>query len=369
MREATRLGYRPALDGVRGIAIAIVVSFHAFGWPKAGTLGVDLFFVLSGFLITTLMLEEHQRRGRIRIRAFYARRARRLLPALFVLLVPFLLIAAAAVLFRGAVPSSLLLGIGGALTYTSNVVVASDASAVPAALIHLWSLAAEEQFYIAWPLIALLVLRRGGTRFLGRMLIFLLAVAVAYRLQLLVRGASIGRVYYGPDTHADSLLVGCLFGCYFVRGRLPAFMVSERARGISIGVALAAVVAAAILLGRVPSRLAYETQLVPTAFAFAAGIFVVCAALGGSVVAWGLSARPIVFLGRISYSVYLWHLPLLVAFAGMDRHFGLRTVAAVFATVVVATGSRYVIELPFIARGRSVTPEPARTAPVAAAAA
>src|SRR5436190_2006280 len=93
MREARRLGYRPALDGVRGIAIAIVVSFHAFGWPAAGTLGVDLFFVLSGFLITTLVLEEQRATGRIALSGFYLRRARRLLPALLVLLLAFLLVA------------------------------------------------------------------------------------------------------------------------------------------------------------------------------------------------------------------------------------------------------------------------------------
>jgi peptidoglycan/LPS O-acetylase OafA/YrhL len=368
MREARRLGYRPALDGVRGIAIAIVVAFHAFGWPAAGTLGVDLFFVLSGFLITTLLLEEHARSSRINIRAFYLRRARRLLPALFVMLAPFLLLAIGATMLRGSLPSKLLLGLGAALTYTSNLVVAADPSAVPAALIHLWSLAAEEQFYIVWPLLLLMLIRRGGVRLVGRALAILLAAAVVYRLQLLFRGASIGRVYYGPDTHADSLLVGCIFGLCFVRGRLPRFIFSERARKASIALSLFAVLAAAVLLGRVPSRLAYETQLVPTVFAAAAGVFIVCAALGGSPVARSLSARPLVFLGRISYSVYLWHLPLLVAFAGVDREFGLRTVAAVVATVLVATGSRYLIELPFLAPRRSVTTESGPPAPVVAAA-
>jgi peptidoglycan/LPS O-acetylase OafA/YrhL len=368
MREARRLGYRPALDGVRGVAIAIVVAFHAFGWPTAGTLGVDLFFVLSGFLITTLLLEEGARSGQIDIRAFYLRRARRLLPALFALLVPFLLIALAAILFRGRFPSSLVLGLGAALTYTSNVVAAVDPSAVPAALIHLWSLAAEEQFYIVWPLLLIVLLRRGGIRFISRALGVLLVLAVFYRLQLLLRGASIDRVYYEPDTHADSLLIGCAFGCYFVRDRLPWFIASERARGVSIALSLVAVAAAALVLGRVPSRLAYEAQLVPTAFAIAAGVLVVCAALGGSTVARALGAGPIVFLGRISYSVYLWHLPLLVAFAGVDRAFGVRTIMAVVATVLVATGSRYWIELPFLGRRRGLTGEPARAAPAVATA-
>jgi peptidoglycan/LPS O-acetylase OafA/YrhL len=368
MREARRLGYRPALDGVRGIAIAIVVAFHAFGWPVAGTLGVDLFFVLSGFLITTLLLEEYERSGRIGTRAFYVRRARRLLPALFALLVPFLLIALSAVVFRGSLPSSLLLGLGGALTYTSNIVVAADPSAVPAALIHLWSLGAEEQFYIVWPLLLVVLIRRGGVRIIGRALGVLLVVAVLYRLQLLLRGASIERLYYAPDTHADSLLVGCAFGWLFVRGRLPWFIASERARNVSIAVSLAAVIAAAVLLGHVPSRLAYELQLVPTVFAVAAGVFIACAALGGSSVARALSASPLAFLGRISYSLYLWHLPLLVAFAGLHREFGLRSIAAVVAAVAVATVSRFMIELPVLARGRTAPPPPAARTPVVATA-
>src|SRR5438093_1585780 len=259
MREARRLGYRPALDGVRGIAIAIVVAFHAFGWPAAGTLGVDLFFVLSGFLITTLLLEEHARSGRIGIRAFYLRRARRLLPALFALLVPFLLIALAAVVFRGSSPSALFLGLGAALTYTSNIVVAADPSAVPAALIHLWSLGAEEQFYIVWPLLLVVLMRRGGIGFVG-------------------------------------------------------------------------------------------------------------VVLGAYAVASADSVRPLVCLGRFSYSVYLWLLPLLVAFAGLSRGFGLSTIAAVVAAVVVATGSRHLIELPFLARGREATAKPGRTVPAIAAA-
>ena len=87
MGEARRLGYRPALDGVRGIAIAIVVSFHAFGWPAAGTLGVDLFFVLSGFLITSLLIQEWDRKGTISLKDFYIRRALRLMPALALLLI------------------------------------------------------------------------------------------------------------------------------------------------------------------------------------------------------------------------------------------------------------------------------------------
>jgi peptidoglycan/LPS O-acetylase OafA/YrhL len=345
-----RLGYRPALDGVRGLAIAIVVAFHAFGWPRGGTLGVDLFFVLSGFLITTLLLEEHDAMGTISIRRFYGRRARRLLPALLVLMAPFLLLAVSAAMV-GSVSSPLFVGLASTLTYTSNIVVAADPSAVPAGMIHLWSLAAEEQFYIVWPLLLLILIRTGGVRFVARGLVVLLTVTVVYRLQLLLRGASIERLYYGPDTHADPLLIGCAFGCYFSRRGLAVWIRSSaRVREVASGVTLTLVIAAVVLLERIPQRLAYETQLLPTAFALLAGIFVVCAVSGDTVVARGLSVRPMVFLGRISYSLYLWHLPLLVAFAGVHRELGLPTIAAVAVAVALASCSRKFIELPFLLR-------------------
>lgn len=346
-----RLGYRPALDGVRGLAIAIVVGFHAFGWPGEGTLGVDLFFVLSGFLITTLLLEEHGATGTIRIRGFYGRRARRLLPALFALLTPLLILAGASAATTGSLHSPLFVGLASALTYTSNIVVAADASGASAWTIHLWSLAAEEQFYVIWPLLLIVLMRIGGARLVGRGLVVLLMLAVVYRLQLLARGASIERLYYGPDTHPDSLLVGCLFGCYFSRGRLPLWITSSaRAREVGSALSLTLVLAAAVLLKHVPERLAYETQLVPTVFALIAGVLIVCAVTGGTVVSRGLSLRPLVFLGQISYSLYLWHVPILVALAGVHRTFELRTIAAVAVAVVLASCSRKFVELPFLHR-------------------
>jgi peptidoglycan/LPS O-acetylase OafA/YrhL len=179
----------------------------------------------------------------------------------------------------------------------------------------------------------------------------LLMVAVAYRLQLLLRGASVERLYYAPDTHADSLLIGCAFGLYFARRGLPAWIRSSaRTREAASAVMLTLIIAAVVLLERIPQRLAYETQLLPTGFAFVAGIFVICAVTGETVVTKVLSVRPVVFLGRISYSLYLWHLPLLVAFAGVDREVGLATIAAVAVAVALASCSRKFIELPFLQR-------------------
>jgi peptidoglycan/LPS O-acetylase OafA/YrhL len=347
------LGYVPALDGVRALAIAIVVAFHAFGWPGQGTLGVDLFFVLSGFLITTRLLEEHQATGKVSIRRFYGRRARRLLPALLVLLTPFLLLAAIAAASTLSLRSPLFVGLASALTYTSNIVVAADVSAVPAGMVHLWSLAAEEQFYIIWPLLLVVLVRTGGVRLVARALATVLIIVIIYRLQLLARGASIQRLYFGPDTHADSLLVGCALGCYFVGRRRPfVLMSSARSREALIAVTLGLIVAATFLLDLVPQRLAYETQLLPTAFALLAALFIACTVSGRTVVARGLSARPVVFLGQISYSLYLWHLPVLVAFAGVDREAGWRTVAAVTTAVALAACSWRFIERPFLGRRR-----------------
>src|SRR4051812_42278396 len=163
----SKLGHVPALDGLRGIAIAIVVGYHAFGFPLGGWLGVDLFFVLSGFLITTLLLEEHDRTGRVSLRAFYVRRARRLLPALGAVLA---LIAVVGPLYYSP---GLLASIVASGLYAANIVRGFGQSdflnATPAA--HLWSLAQEEQFYVLWP-IALIWFRR---RLTERRLMSLLA--------------------------------------------------------------------------------------------------------------------------------------------------------------------------------------------------
>ncbi len=208
-----RLGYVPALNGLRGIAILGVLGVHLFGL-SGGFYGVDLFFVLSGYLITTLLLEEHDRTGLVSLRAFYIRRARRLLPALGAVLV---LIAVVGPMFYspGLVASIVVSGL-----YAANIVRGFGHSdflaATPAA--HLWSLAQEEQFYVLWPL-ALLALRR---RLTERRVMTLLAAGfvalVMYRAALAGAGAGWHRLYYAPDTHMDGLVLGCLLAYARRRG-------------------------------------------------------------------------------------------------------------------------------------------------------
>ena len=170
--SAARLGHVPALDGLRGVAVAAVVAYHAFGWPRGGWIGVHLFFVLSGFLITTLLLEGRSRS----LRDFYARRARRLLPALVALLLAYMAIAA----LRGGNGLGAVARYG---AYTGNAYEAfrPGASERLDGLNHLWSLAQEEQFYLVWP--ALLLLVRKARR-QARILVAAAIALMLYRLGL-----------------------------------------------------------------------------------------------------------------------------------------------------------------------------------------
>jgi peptidoglycan/LPS O-acetylase OafA/YrhL len=345
-----RLGYQPALDGLRGVAIALVVGFHAFRWPADGALGVDLFFVLSGFLITSLLLEEHHASGRVSLRGFYVRRVHRLYPALVVLLLALVSISLAG----AGIPSlhsPMAVGVASALTYTSNAVVAAGPAHVPASMVHLWSLAAEEQFYVVWPLLLVILLRWRRLRPVVMGLLVLLLAAVAYRMRLVLDGESVGRLYYGPDTHADSLLVGCLVACGFHASCLPRALSASPKVRLAVGTAsLGLLGAASIFLTEGAMGTAYRTQLLPTGVALLAGALIASLVAGGSMLARALSMSPLVGLGRISYSLYLWHLPILVAVAGVERAFDVRTVAAVAVSVIVAVLSRRFVELRFLRR-------------------
>lgn len=281
-----RLGHRPALDGVRGLAIIAVVGRHFFNLP-GGSLGVDVFFVLSGFLITTLLLEEHARDGAIALRAFYIRRGRRLLPALFIMLV-----LGALVMSTVLSPWHLAVVFGSPALYAANFVRAYTR---PDLLTggptdHLWSLAEEEQFYLLWP-VALIFLLRRRVRLVPALSALVVAL-VAYRFAWIAAGGGATRIHYSPDTHAEGLMLGCLLAALRSTGvRVPA----------AVGwpsVALLALIA--VRPDSVP--LAVELPLVELA---AAGLII--AALEPGVLRRSLSLRPAVYLGTISYSVYVWH--------------------------------------------------------------
>jgi peptidoglycan/LPS O-acetylase OafA/YrhL len=342
---AWRLGYQPALDGVRALAILPVVVFHAFEWPDGGVLGVHIFFVLSGFLITTLLLQEWNRTGSISLPHFYLRRALRLFPALAVMLAAYVAVQVARELVIEPEALDLRAALEGVLYsvfYVSNVVQASGTVlAVP--LVPLWSLATEEQFYLLWPFLLVLALRlRSRPRALEALLIGAIVLIVAHRVRLSLSDASVERLYFAPDTSFDTILIGCLFAVWFVSGRVPRPLRSASVLRWA-WLPAAAFVVATIFATSNRSPAMYWGFLLPFSLAVALVVLTVVADRS-SAPARLLALPPLVFLGRISYSLYLWH--LLVIYFG--QRVGIHESVGVVLAVVAATASYYLVERPFL---------------------
>lgn len=304
----------PALDGVRGVAVAVVVLFH-FGVPffSGGFLGVDLFFVLSGYLITSLLLDERARRGRIDLVAFWGRRVRRLLPALFVVLASVL---AAAPLLAVSAQERLRGDVLSTLAYLANwhfMLSGRDyfsQAASPSPLQHLWSLGIEEQFYLAWPLVATLVLRRSrGIPFLRALAIMGGAFSVVLMLLLYHSSADVSRVYYGTDTRAQALLAGCT-AALVVRSwhTIPRWLGPAAAGAVGV-----LVVCTLFASGGSPWLYRGGFAVITAAMAV---LIADCVLRRRGALARILSVAPLRGLGRISYSVYLWHWPVFVLLTG-----------------------------------------------------
>ncbi len=353
------------LDGVRAVAVIAVVLYHAdVPWIPGGFLGVDVFFVLSGFLITSLLLVELDRTGRIDFKRFYIRRARRLLPALFLVLGVTALIVAvvaydAAAAFRRDLP--------GALFYFSNwLSIFTETSYFefigrPPMLKHLWSLAVEEQFYIFWPAIALFAYRFRGARAVG-----LVAVAGALLSTLAMSiGSVVGnmpaevdpsRLYFGTDTHSMGVLVGAALAVVWRPGRTSPVLAPQAAALITAVGALGL----ALLLLMFTGLGEYSAFLYRGGFLVVALISaVVVAAASHRGVPFGawLGTRPMRWIGERSYGIYLWHWPLfLVTRPGAELPFdGLPALALRVGLLLgVAELSYRYVEMP-VRRGALAT--------------
>ena len=302
---------------------------------RGGFIGVDVFFVLSGFLITALLLGEFGATGRLDLPAFWARRARRLLPALLLLL---LVLGAWAAWIAPPETAAALRGDAlAALLYVANwwFVATGEsylATTAPSPLLHTWSLGVEEQWYLLMPLllVAVLKLRRGRTRVLTPLLLVLAVASAALMLVLDVSGASHARVYYGSDTRVFELLLGAaLAAAVYTRG-LPR----PRSADVAGAAGLVGLGAAAVVLTATGPAL-FRGGLVLVALG-AAGL-VVAAATSGTITATVLGWWPLRAVGIVSYGLYLWHWPvqLLLADSPWWTRLGLAGAIAAASYVLV----------------------------------
>ena len=373
----------PALDGVRALAIVAVLAAHA-GIPgvPGGFIGVDVFFVLSGFLITSLLLDERIRTGHSDLAAFWARRARRLLPAALVMIVTVFLAQSlwqpdTVARLRGDVLSATLWSSNWRFALHGTDYFAQGGTASP--LQHTWSLGVEEQFYLLWPLLLAVIWIDTRSRRVRRRRLLLVAtvglaasVAVTYRLSHV---AALGRVYFGTDTRAQELLVGALLA-WLLQPTWAWYTAPHRARRSPQVQHLPAVAPIAawlgigtlVVLGHTATGATSEYRHgLMLAVSAASALLIGAVVLDRrTIVAQLLSTPPMVGLGRISYSVYLWHWPIFQAMTGTRT--GLRGYelagARVALTIAVATASFFLIERPVL-RWRV---SPVRLLPVAAAA-
>jgi peptidoglycan/LPS O-acetylase OafA/YrhL len=301
-----RLGYIPALDGLRACAVGAVVMLHAgLGFAGGGGLGVDVFFVLSGFLITSLLVQEFRDHGRLRMRRFYMRRVLRLVPALaFMLAVTFAL----ALLRPLDLPPAFDVGTVGqgatiAFLYLSDVTVAfSNGSIGP--FLHTWSLSVEEHFYLLWPVALVLMLRRTWSwqRIAVTLLLAIVAIA-AWRVIAYESGGRLFHVLYGFDTQSDHLLAGCLLAV-----TMPVLVGRLNARRRALGLAATAAFAGLALIVVVAPSV-QQLVLVGYPLILVLSLVVVSYLASGPVTGplRILQSAPFVYVGRLSYAIYLWH--------------------------------------------------------------
>lgn len=385
---ATRplLGRSPALDGLRGLALIFVVTYHftsSTGPFPGGWVGLDIFFVLSGFLITAILLDERRVYGRVSLPLFYARRACRLLPALFVMLavwVALLLVFHDTTWFAATpggdgtgdpVDISAALGqVGVTLAYGANWIYALGSGSAP--LAHLWSLAVEEQFYLVWPVLLLLVLRLPAARRLWPVLA-LASVSALLPLLYWDGGAGTDRIYFGTDTRAVGMLLGAVAALVWHRRRaaqsdtattgsaLRARFSDARLAPWRAGLGLAAISVFLLTVGNIPLKSLGGPALMALA---AMQVIPFVVDRPDSFAARAFQRPAMVWLGSRSYAIYLWHYLWATWLNPLSPWVSIPV--GVSASLACAWLSWRYVEAPALRYGkrfRPVTPRPERQEP------
>jgi len=366
--SATTPSPRPrfaGLDGLRAIAVTLVVVYHLLpGTLVGGYIGVDIFFVISGFLITALLLRERDDTGRIRLGSFWLRRARRLLPALALVL---LVCCSAAFVIGGDTLVDLGEQVIGASTFSYNWIAIADGSSyfdetAPELFRNLWSLAVEEQFYLAWPLI-IMVLARPALKRLRGWIVGAAAIASAVAMTVLFGvGADSTRVYYGTDTHSFGLALGALLAIVTVAASHERAAWSTRGQVLATlfgSVAIVALAALATMMST-DAALVYRGGLALVSVLTATAIF--STLVPGGLLGRVLDLPPLRWIGERSYGLYLWHWPVFVltaaalpAVSGSDSGPLIIAGIALLVTVLAASSSYRWLEQPIRRDGFRVT--------------
>lgn len=311
MRPTERLA---GLDGLRALAVLAVIAFHLHAsWLPGGFLGVDVFFVISGFLITTLLIREERRTRRIDLRSFWTRRARRLLPAL-------LACVAVSTLLAALVERDLLVGVArqtfGALTFTSNwaeIAAGSDYfhATTPQLFMNLWSLAVEEQFYLVWPIVTLVLLREVPSVRVRVAVPLAIGGGSALLMAVLLDPAAPTRVYYGTDTHLVGLMVGAALAAAYAAPHRAWTLTRSwlRLRRYLVGAAGLTLV---VLAFRLDESTPFTFRGGFVLAGVATGVLILASVSGAGPLRTFLDGPILRWVGERSYGIYLWHWPIIL---------------------------------------------------------
>jgi peptidoglycan/LPS O-acetylase OafA/YrhL len=367
--------YMPGLDGLRAVAVLAVIAFHLNrDAVPGGQLGVGIFFTLSGYLITDLLLAQLSAGGRIRLGQFWLARARRLLPALFVMLA---VVVAWVTIFGPSQPDQFRKGVVSAIFYVNNwEQIANNSSyfarfSTESPLIHLWSLSVEEQFYILWPFLLLIGVKVVRERPLAsgvrpRLALLTLGLAIASSILMAVMyhpGFDPTRLYYGTDTRAGGLLFGAALAMVWPSRRLSR-RIAPQARNLLDGVGIAGLLIVAIMIWRVGEQSSFLYRGGFVLLSLATVMILMPLAHPACRLGLWLGVKPLRWVGARSYGIYLWQSPIIVLL-GPDKGAApslLQAVVEVALVFAIASLSWHFVEEPirhgaigrFFARRRAV---------------